>query len=199
MRGFKSLIVLSMVLAGLAAYVYFVESKKPEESAATAGPKVFAAVKTEAVEEITVKSAGGDRTTLKKAGGTWQITAPVTAPADEAEVSGIVTTLAAVDVVRTVEENATDLAQFGLAEPRVEIEFKDGRRQGDAAPADRRQDGDIGRPVRQAARRQEGLPDRRLLRRHVQPRHVRPAAEERARVRARQGRPGHGAVRHDDD
>ena len=125
MRGFKSLIVLSVVLAGLAAYVYFVESKKPEESAATAGPKVFAAMKTEAVEEITVKSAGGDRTTLKKAGGTWQITAPVTAPADEAEVSGIVTNLATVDIVRTVEEIATDLAQFGLAEPRVEIDFRE--------------------------------------------------------------------------
>jgi hypothetical protein len=126
MRGFKSLIVLSVVLAGLAAYVYFVESKKPEESAATpAGPKVFAAVKAEAVDEITVKSAGGDRTTLKKAGGTWQITAPVTAPADEAEVSGIVTNLATVDIVRTVEENATDLAQFGLAEPRVEVDFKE--------------------------------------------------------------------------
>ncbi len=125
MRGFKSLIVLSAVLAGLAAYIYFVESKKPEGGAATAGPKVFAAVKSDAVEQITVKSAGGDRTTLKKSGGTWQITAPVTAPADEAEVSGIVTNLATVDIVRTVEENAADLAPFGLAEPRVEIDFKE--------------------------------------------------------------------------
>jgi hypothetical protein len=125
MRGFKSLMVLSVVLAGLAAYIYFVESKKPDDSAATtAGPKVFA-VKMEAIEEITVKSAGGDRTTLRKAGGTWQITAPVTAPADQAEVSGIVTNLTTVDIVRTVEESAADLAQFGLAEPRVEIEFKE--------------------------------------------------------------------------
>jgi hypothetical protein len=35
MRGFKSLMVLSVVLAGLAAYIYFVESKKPDDSAAT--------------------------------------------------------------------------------------------------------------------------------------------------------------------
>jgi hypothetical protein len=124
MRGLKSLIGLSVVLAGLAAYIYFVESKKPEEGATAAGPKVFS-VKTDAIEEITVKSAGGDRTTLKKIGGAWQITAPLMAPADEAEVSGIVTNLAMLDIVRTVEENATDLAQFGLAEPRVEIEFKE--------------------------------------------------------------------------
>jgi hypothetical protein len=124
MRGFTSLVVLSVVLAGLAAYIYFVESKKPEETAAAAGPKVFS-VKTDAIDEITVKSAGGDRTTLKKIGGAWQITAPVAAPADEAEVSGIVTALATVDIVRTVDENATDFSQFGLAEPRVEIEFKE--------------------------------------------------------------------------
>ncbi len=59
MRGFKSLIGLAVVLAGLAAYIYFVESKKPPESETAAGPKVFS-VKTDAIEEISVKSAGGD-------------------------------------------------------------------------------------------------------------------------------------------
>jgi hypothetical protein len=124
MRGFKSLMGLSVVLAGLAAYIYFVESKKPQDAETTAGPKVFS-VKTDAIDEITIKSAGGDRTTLKKVGGAWQITAPIAAPADETEVSGIVTNLATVDIVRTVDEKATDLAQFGLAEPRVEVEFKE--------------------------------------------------------------------------
>ena len=124
MRGFKSLVVLVVVLAGLGAYVYFIESKKPQDTATPAGPKVFT-VKAEAIEEVTVKSAGGERTTLKKTGGAWQITAPFAAPADEAEISGITSGLATVDVVRTVEENAADLAQFGLAEPRVEIEFRE--------------------------------------------------------------------------
>ena len=77
-------------------------------------------MKAEAIDELTVKSAGGDRTTLKKVGGAWQITAPATAPADQAEVSGIATNLATLDSLRTVDENPSDLKQFGLAEPRLE-------------------------------------------------------------------------------
>jgi hypothetical protein len=123
MRGVKSLVVLVVVLAGLGAYIYFVESKKPQATEATLGPKVFS-VKAEAIDEITVRSANGDRTTLKKTNGTWQITEPVAAPADEAEVSGIVTNIATLDSVRTIEENPGHLEQFGLAEPRVEIGFR---------------------------------------------------------------------------
>lgn len=123
MRGVKSLLVLVVVLAGLGAYIYFVESRKPQGDEATLGPKVFA-VKADAIDEVTVKSAGGDKTTLKKVGGAWQITDPISAPADEAEVSGIVTGLASADVVRTVDENPGDLQQFGLATPRLDISFK---------------------------------------------------------------------------
>ncbi len=123
MRGVKSLLVLVVVLAGLGAYIYFVESKKPQGEKTTLGPKVFT-VKADAIDEITVKSASGDKTTLRKTNGAWQITNPVNVPADEAEVSGIVTGLVTVDIVRTLDENPGDLKQFGLAEPRVDITFK---------------------------------------------------------------------------
>lgn len=81
-------------------------------------------MKSDAIDELTVKAANGDRTTLKKVAGAWQITGPVAAPADEAEVSGIVTNISTVDNMRTVDENPGDLGQFGLAEPRVEVGFK---------------------------------------------------------------------------
>ncbi len=123
MRGVKSLLVLVVVLAGLGAYIYFVESKKPQGGETPPAATVFA-VKADAIDEITVKSAAGDKTTLQKVGGAWQITDPVHAPADEAEVSGIVSALATADVVRTVEETPGDLKQFGLAPPRVDITFK---------------------------------------------------------------------------
>jgi hypothetical protein len=123
MRGLKSLLVLVLVLAGLGAYIYFVESKKPQGEAAASNPKVFT-VKADAIDEITVRVAGGDTTTLRKTGGTWQITSPVSAPADEAEVSGIVTGLTTADIVRTVDENPSDLKQFGLSDPRIAITFK---------------------------------------------------------------------------
>ena len=123
MRGVKSLLVLVVMLTGLGAYVYFVESKKPQGAEANLGPKIFS-VKADAIEEITVKSGTGDRTTLKKVNGAWQITGPVAAPADQAEVSGIVSNIATVDNMRTVDENPGDLKPFGLAEPRVEVTFR---------------------------------------------------------------------------
>ena len=41
MSGVTSLLVLVAVLAGLGAYIYFVESKKPAGETADAGQKVF--------------------------------------------------------------------------------------------------------------------------------------------------------------
>jgi hypothetical protein len=123
MRGVKSLLVLVVVLAGLGAYIYFVEARKPQDVETAAGPKIFT-VKADAIDEITVKSASGDQTTLKKTNGAWQITDPVSAPADEEEVSGVVTSLATVDIVRTVDDNPGALKPFGLAAPRVDVTFK---------------------------------------------------------------------------
>jgi hypothetical protein len=123
MRGLKSLLALVVVAGGLGAYVYFVESKKPEGGAAAVTPKVFT-VKPDDIAEVTVKASGGDRTTLKKVNGSWQITEPLATAADEAEVSAVVSNLALVDVTRTVEENPGDLAPYGLADPRVVIGFR---------------------------------------------------------------------------
>lgn len=123
MRGLKSLSFLVALLAALGAYIYFVEWKKPQDPGTAGGPKIFS-VASDAIEEVTVKAAAGDRTKLKKTGGSWQIVEPVAVAADEAEVSGIVNSLSTVDAVRTVDENPSDLKEFGLAEPRIEIEFR---------------------------------------------------------------------------
>ena len=75
---------------------------------------------------MTIKSEAGDRTTLKKNGGNWQVVAPAQASADAAEISGIATNLSTLEVQRLVEENPADLKMFGLAEPRIEVAFKSG-------------------------------------------------------------------------
>jgi hypothetical protein len=73
---------------------------------------------------VEVKAASGERTVLRKANDAWSITAPIAARADEAEASGLVTNLSTLEIQRVVDENAADFAQFGLAEPRIEIAFK---------------------------------------------------------------------------
>lgn len=124
MRGLRSTFALIVVLAGLGAYIYFVTWKTPEGDAGGKKPdKVFAALQADTIDEIKV-SAGGDRTMLKKDGGTWQITQPVAAKADESEVSGITSALSSIDVVRVVDENPSNLNDYGLSNPRIEIDFK---------------------------------------------------------------------------
>lgn len=122
MRSFKSVGVLALLLVGLGAYIYFVERKKPAETEAEARPKVFD-VAADKVVELSVRS-GADRTVVRKVDGEWRVVEPVEAKADEAEVSGVTSALAGLENVRVVEEAPSDLAQFGLANPTVEIGFR---------------------------------------------------------------------------
>jgi hypothetical protein len=125
MRGLKSTIALIVVLVGLGAYIYFVTWKQPEGAdAATKQEKVFASLETDKIDEVKVKSEKGDTTTVKKENGAWQVVAPVATKADESEVTGITNSLGQISVVRIVDENPSDLKDYGLATPRIEINFK---------------------------------------------------------------------------
>jgi hypothetical protein len=124
MRGLRSTIALVVILAGLGAYIYFVTWKTPAGDTGKTSEKVFAGVQSDKIEELRVTSAGGDATTLKKDNGTWQVTQPVAAKADESEISGITSALSTTDVVRVIDENPSNLNEYGLSNPRIEVDFK---------------------------------------------------------------------------
>ena len=127
MRGLRSTIALMVVLAGLGGYIYyyFDPIKTAErEKAVGEKEKVFAALQADKIDEITVTSAAGDATTVKKDGGAWQVIKPVTTKADESEVSGITSALGSTDLVRVIDENPTNLNDYGLSNPRIEVDFK---------------------------------------------------------------------------
>ena len=127
MRGLRSTIALIVVLAGLGGYIYFVTWKLPEGGAdpnAKKLDKVFTGYEADKLEEIKVTSAAGDATTLRKEGGAWQVTQPLTAKADESEVSGITSALGQMEVVRVIDENPATLNDYGLSNPRIQIDFK---------------------------------------------------------------------------
>lgn len=125
MRGLRSFIALLVVALGFGAYLYFVESKRTPADDAEKFDKVFA-VDADAIDEVTIRSDKGEQTTLKKTATEWQMAAPAEAPADAAEISGITTNLSTVEQQRLIDENPANLADFGLAEPRVEVAFKTG-------------------------------------------------------------------------
>jgi hypothetical protein len=125
MKGLRSTIALIVVLAGLGAYIYFVSWKTPEGGdTGKKTDKVFAGVQADKIEEIRISTASGDATTVKKDNATWQVVQPVTAKADETEVSGITSALATTDIVRVIDENPASLNDYGLSNPRIEVDFK---------------------------------------------------------------------------
>src|SRR5581483_11376546 len=125
MRGLRSTIALAIILAGLSAYIYFVTNKKSDtdDSAAAKQEKVFPSFASDKVDELRVKSESGDTTTIKKDGGVWQVTSPITAKADDKEVGAMTSYLSGVSITRVVDAKPSDLKEYGLATPRVEVSF----------------------------------------------------------------------------
>jgi hypothetical protein len=121
MRGLWSTLALVLVLAGLGAYIYFVESENPAPGLEPKD-KVFT-VESGQIEELRV-TAQGETAVLVKKGEGWQMTEPVAADADPTEASSFATNLSSLEVNRVVDENAPDLAPYGLAEPRITVAFK---------------------------------------------------------------------------
>jgi hypothetical protein len=124
MRGLWSTLGLAVVLAGLGAYIYFVTLKTPAADTGPKKEKVFAALEPDKIEELKVLSAAGDATTVKKQGSAWQLTQPITAAAADSEVSGITSALGQIEITRVIDENPTNLNDYGLSNPRIEIDFK---------------------------------------------------------------------------
>jgi hypothetical protein len=118
MRGAWSTLALVAVAAGLGAYIYFVDAKRPETDAKE---KVFT-VASDDVEELRI-TAKGETSVLKKTDGTWKLIEPVATDADDTEVTTLIGSLTSLEITREVDPKAPDLAEFGLAAPKADIAF----------------------------------------------------------------------------
>ncbi len=138
------LLIAAVVLAGLSAALWWSnkkedeKAKKPPESSAP----VIVSVTADGLTGLEIKKRGGEDTVLaKNDSGIWSITAPKPYPADQNAVSSVVTSAASLSADRLIDENATDLASYGLAPAAVQVDFKmkDGKTRtlliGDANPA----------------------------------------------------------------
>jgi uncharacterized protein DUF4340 len=124
MRSGRSLLVLVVAFAGLVAYLYFVDAKKPvTEEGTEKRDKVFT-VESDKIQELRVTSSSGETSTLKKNKDGWQLLEPVATKIDESEVSGITSNLASAEVQNVVDESPSNLQPYGLDKPRFQIAFK---------------------------------------------------------------------------
>src|ERR1035438_1396926 len=121
---FRSLIAAAVVLLILAGVLYWSEHRKTPESTASTTSTSPAILKIDpaAVTSLTVKQKGSQPVTLVRSGAQWQISLPGTFPADRRTISGMLSSLAPLNSESVVEDHATNLAEFGLSDPSMELD-----------------------------------------------------------------------------
>ena len=124
MRGLRSFGVLLVVLRGARRLPVLRRIEAAAGGDADKKDKVFT-VEADKIEEFTIKSESGERTTLRKNGTDWQIVAAGRAPSRTAPKSRASRrNLASLEIQRVIDENPADLAEYSLAQPRIEVTFK---------------------------------------------------------------------------
>lgn len=123
MHGAKSAILLLVVLGGLGGYIYFVDSKR-DPATEGANAKAFTGLAADSIEEIEIRNADGVTSHVQRVGTDWQLISPDKADADDGVVGTVTSNLSTLEVQRVVDENPTDLAQYGLNPPRVDVSFR---------------------------------------------------------------------------
>ncbi len=191
MRGLRSTIALVVVLAASARTSTSSPGRSRQRRRPPKQEKVFAASagrQDRRAEDHVRRTATS--TTLKKDGRHVADDRAGRRPRPtKLKCRGITTSLGTVDITRVIDENPANLKDYGLDE--AARSRSTSRRAGDKdyrEAAHRREVADRREPLREAQRRQEGLPDPGVPGNDVQPVDVRPARQDAAEVRSRQGR-----------
>jgi hypothetical protein len=126
----KGLLVAVGLLAVLGGLVWW--SNKNQAAASkksTDTTTKILSIPDDQMQEIRIRKAGAEPIELKREGGKWQITAPKPFAADPDATSSLVSSLGSVAADKTIDDNAADLAEYGLNAPALDITVtkKDGK------------------------------------------------------------------------
>jgi hypothetical protein len=141
----RGLIVAVIVLTALTGTLYWSNHRKPAESSVNASaetpPKILTLNQAD-ITEVAIKKKGGEELTLaKNDAGKWRITAPKQLRADQDAVSSMLSTLSALNSDRLIEDKASNLDQYGLTQPSIEVDVTEKNKKseklliGDETPA----------------------------------------------------------------
>ena len=122
MQRYGATVLMTVILLGLAAYLYFIEFPTQERlDRREAEESKLLPMDESAVTNLAIRSDQGDIVLDRAIEGGWKMTAPVKAEADRREVESMIRALVLGKVSRTVEESASTLAPFGLDKPATVI------------------------------------------------------------------------------
>ena len=106
--------------AGLGAYIYFVESKRPEPTEEKPKEKVFTFDRAK-VQSITLAPQGGEEIRLVKEKDGWRMKTPADVAADSAQVDSLLSSLDTLQQEEVVTETPAGLGEYGLDKPKSTV------------------------------------------------------------------------------
>ena len=124
----RTLLILFAIVLVLLAYVYFFEFKgKAARQEAKEKAAKLVDVSADDVQAATFKKEDATIAFKKDDKGTWTLTQPLAANADENEVSNFIDSFVSLTPDRTVEEAPTDLKAYEIPKMEVTLELKGGK------------------------------------------------------------------------
>ena len=123
----KGLLIAVVLLAVLGGLVWWSNKKQASADSTKKGADTttkLLSIPDDQFQNIRIKKVTGEVVDLDRSSGKWAITQPKPLPADQDAVSGIVTSLSNLNADNTIEENASDLKQYGLADPTLDVTIK---------------------------------------------------------------------------
>jgi len=121
------LAIAALVLAILTWFLYWSERHKPtDETSKLSADTAPAILKLDqnSITKLELKKKDADPLVLAKSGtGDWQITAPKPFRADQSAVTSITSTVSSLNSERVIEDKASDLQNFGLDQPVLEVDL----------------------------------------------------------------------------
>src|ERR1700693_1435070 len=122
----RGLMVAGVVLAALAAGLYFSNKQKSAEAAkppADASPKILALSEND-IAKVDLRKKDTPETILQRNNaGKWQLTAPKQFLADQDTAGQLVNSASSLASDRVVEDKASDVSGYGLKSPSLEVDL----------------------------------------------------------------------------
>jgi len=115
----KKNIILAIVFAFLALYVYFFETGRSEKQIPQDEAQKIINFNVEDVEEIILKIDKSD-ICFKRNNNRWRIISPVQADAIESKVVSLLSVFN-YPIIRVINHNPSDLSEYGLNRPKIEL------------------------------------------------------------------------------
>jgi len=133
--NFKTTIILIVLLAAALVFVFFARDTGPETPGGSPvettlsddlqGKKIFQITSAE-VSSMSISTKSGEKLSLVRRDGQWQIESPIKWLGDQWAVSGLIDSIVDLRSRGLVELDAESRAAAGLAEPLYTIDFSDG-------------------------------------------------------------------------